>query len=186
VSARRFWILAAALPLVLVLAACGHKEAHPHYADTEGVYVDAGPLTYQVQLSRELNPYNIEDQTYLRGLAPGTPQPAKDEEWFAVFVWAKNQTHSAATTVDPTAFDITDTQGTKYQPMLLDPNVNPFAWTAQRLKPLGTEPAPDSLASYGPTQGALLLFKIKTSAYANRPLLLRIHGSSEASVSLDL
>ena len=54
--------------LCLALGACGHKEAHPHFADNEGVYVDAGPLTYQVQLSRELNPSNIEDQRYLSGL----------------------------------------------------------------------------------------------------------------------
>jgi hypothetical protein len=189
VRARRFWILASGLLLALTLAACGHREAHPHFADTEGGYVDAGPLTYQVQLSRELNPFNIEDQVYLRGLPAGTPKPAPDQEWFAIFLWAKNQTHSSATTIDPTLFDIVDTQGTKYRPMVLDANLNPFAWTTQTLKPLGTEPAPESIASYGPTQGAELLFKINTSAYANRPLLLQIRDPSQqvlATVSVDL
>jgi hypothetical protein len=189
VRARRFWILASGLMLALALAACGHKEAHPHVADTEGGYVDAGPLTYQVQLSRELNPFNIEDRVYLRGLPTGTPQPAADQEWFAIFLWAKNQTKSNAATVDPSLFTIVDTQGTKYQPMVLDPNLNPFAWTTRTLKPLGTEPAAESIASYGPTQGAELLFKINTSAYANRPLLLQIRGASQqvlATVSLDL
>jgi hypothetical protein len=175
--------------LALALGACGHKEAHPHFADTEGVYVDAGAITYQVQLSRELSPYNLEDQTYLSGLPSGTKPPNRDEEWFAIFVWATNQSGKTATTVDPTAFDIIDTQGSVYQPVLLDPAVNPFAWTAQTLKPLGTEPAPGSIAHYGPTQGGLLLFKINSSAYANRPLLLRIHGPENqiwATVSLDL
>lgn len=187
--ARRLCILACGLLLALALGACGHKEAHPTYADTEGGYVDAGPLTYQVQLSRELNPYDIEDQEYLKGLGPNTTQPNKDEEWFVIFVWAKNQTKSTVTSVDPTSFDIVDTQGTVYQPVLLDASVNPFAWTAQSLKPLGTEPGASSAASFGPTQGAELLFKIKTSAYANRPLLLQIHSPTHqvwASVSLDL
>jgi hypothetical protein len=175
--------------LALAIGACGHKEAHPHYADTEGVYVDAGPITYQVQLSRELNPYNLQDQTYLRGLPRGTTPPNRDQEWFAIFLWATNQSGKTATTADPTAFDIIDTQGTIYQPLLLDPIANPFAWIARVLRPGGTQPAPESIASYGPTQGALLLFKINASAYANRPLLLRIHGPGNqiwATVSLDL
>jgi hypothetical protein len=175
--------------LALVLGACGNKEAHPHYADTEGVYVDAGPITYQVQLSRELNPYNVEDVQYLRGLPAGTTRPKPDEEWFAVFLWASNQSGKTAATADPTAFDIIDTQGNIYQPILLDPIANPFAWTSQVLRPGETQPSPESVANYGPTQGGELLFKINTSAYSNRPLLLRIHGPSNqiwASVSLDL
>jgi hypothetical protein len=187
VSARRFWIIGCGLLLALGLGACGHKPAHPNAADSEGIYVDAGPLTYQVQLSRELNPSNIEDQGYLHGIPAATPQPRPDEEWFAIFLWAKNQTHSTATSAN--SFDIVDTQGNKYFPVPIDANVNPFAWTAQALKPLGTEPPPDSAASLGPTQGGELLFKINTSAYANRPLMLEIRGPSQqlwATVSLDL
>ncbi|MGZ4174069.1 MAG: hypothetical protein ACXVQR_06285 [Solirubrobacteraceae bacterium] len=175
--------------LALTLGACGHKEAHPHYADTEGVYVDAGPITYQVQLSRELNPYNVEDQEYLRGLPRGTTAPRPDQEWFGVFLWATNQSGRTAATADPTAFDIIDTRGTIYQPILLDPIANPFAWISRVLRPNGTQPSPESIAFYGPTQGDLLLFKINTSAYSNRPLLLRIHGPGRqvrATVSLDL
>jgi hypothetical protein len=60
------------------------------------------------------------------------------------------------------------------------------------LKPLGTEPAPDSTAYFGPTQGAELLFKLSDSAYSNRPVTLEIHppaGSNQdhpSTVSLDL
>jgi hypothetical protein len=87
------------------------------------------------------------------------------------------------------SFDIVDTQGNKYYPVPVNPQVNPYAWTEQTLKPLGTEPAPDTTASFGPTQGRLLLFKINTSAYANRPLTLEINAPGQAnpsSVSLDL
>lgn len=184
---RRLCILGIGVLFGLGLTACGHKEAHPRVGDSEGAYIDAGPITYQIQLSRELNPYNVEDQQYLRGLPAASAGPKPDEEWFAIFLWAKNQTHSTATTAN--SFDIIDTQGNKYLPLTLDPAVNPIAWTAQPLKPLGTEPAPDSLASFGPTQGGELLFKINTSAYSNRPLTLEIRGPQQqvwGSVTLDL
>jgi hypothetical protein len=167
------------------LTACGQKLGHPTAADNEGFYVDAGPITYQVQLSRELNPYSQEDRQYLVGINAAAPKP--DEEWFAIFLWAKNQTKSAQTTTD--SFDIVDTQGNTYYPIAINPQVNPYAWTTQTLKPLQSEPSPDTTALFGPTQGAELLFKINISAYSNRPLTLEIHAPGQASpstVSLDL
>jgi hypothetical protein len=171
--------------LGLVLGSCGHKESHPTVADNEGVYVDAGPITYQVQLSRELNPFSQEDRQYLVGLRASPPKP--DQEWFAVFMWAKNQTGSPQKTTD--SFDIVDTQGTTYRPVTLDPRLNAYAWKAQTLKPLQTQPAPDTVGAFGPTQGSELLFKINSSAYANRPLTLEIHAPGQptpSAVTLDL
>ncbi len=186
---RRITILACSLSLVLGFAACG-QQAHPHVADTlgtaaSGFYVDAGPVTYQVQLSRELSPYSQEDNGYLAGVSAPPPKP--DEEWFAVFVWAKNQTASDQTTTN--SFDIIDTAGNKYYPVALNPQVNPYAWSAQTLKPSATQPAPDTTATFGPTQGQELLFKINSVAYTNRPLTLEIHAAGQANptlVSLDL
>jgi hypothetical protein len=187
VSARRFWTLPCGLLLALGLAACGNKQAHPSVADNEGFYVDAGPITYQVELSRELNPFNIEDHGYLSGLPASATPPKPDEEWFAIFLWAKNQTGSNQTTAS--SFDLVDTQGNKYTPIAINSAVNPYAWTALTLKPSATEPAPNSTASEGPTQGSELLFKLNTSAYANRPVSLEILGQSQqvlATVSIDL
>ncbi|MGI8863469.1 MAG: hypothetical protein ACR2JH_03580 [Solirubrobacteraceae bacterium] len=178
-------LLAGALTLALGLAACGDKVSHPTVADNEGVYVDAGAVSYQVQVSRQLNPYNSEDRQYLNGV--DSPPPKPDQEWFAVFLYAKNETHSNQTTTD--SFDITDTQGNQYFPVAVNPSVNPYAWTAQTLQPLGTEPAPDTTAAFGPTQGALLLFKLDVSVYSSRPLTLEINSSDQAQpavVSLDL
>ncbi len=172
---------------MLGLSACGARGGKSTTADLEGFYVRAGQITYQVQLSRQLNPYSTEDKTYLTGLPAGTTPPSKNEMWFAVFLWAKNQGDTPATTTN--SFDITDTQGTTYYPIPLNPSVNPYAWTAQLLQPLGTEPAPDSAASFGPTQGGELLFKMNDSAYSNRPLTLNIHAagqSSPSTVTLDL
>jgi hypothetical protein len=187
VRPRRFWTLVPGLLLALGLTACGHKHAHPHVGDNEGIYVDAGPITYQVQLSRQLNPTAVEDKGYLAGLPATVTQPKPDEEWFAIFLWAKNQTHSTQTTAN--SFDIVDTQGNKYYPVALNTGINPYAWTPLSLKPLATEPVPNSTAAFGPTQGSELLFKINVSAYSNRPMELEIRGPSQqvwATVSLDL
>ncbi len=187
--ARRLWIAVFALTLALGLAACGHKQAHPHNADANNIggYVDAGPITYQLQISRILNPYSVEDSQYVKGLPAGTPALTPDQYWYGVFLWAKNQTSRAAITTDN--FTVVDTQGTVYHPIPLNPTLNPFAWAAQKLYPLQTEPAPDTTASDGPTQGGLVLFRIGSSAYANRPLTLHILGAddrTQATISLDL
>ena len=183
-SLRRLFLVVGALLVVLGTTACG-RIAHPTSADTEGVYVDAGPLTYQVQISRELNPFNIEDKEYLSGVS--APRPTPDQEWFAVFLWAKNETQSDHVTTN--SFDIKDTIGNRYYPIPINAAVNPYAWTATALKPLGIYPQPDSTAYFGPTQGGELLFKLNSSVYSNRPLTLEIYAAGQkrpTSVSLDL
>lgn len=177
------------LTLALGVAACGGNTQGPHVADAnnDGDYVDAGPITYQLQVSRVLNQYITEDSQYVQGLPAGTAAPTATQEWYGVFMWAKNQTSKPQTTSDN--FVVVDTEGNRYYPLKLDPSLNPYAWTSQTLQPLQTEPGPDTTASNGPTQGQLLLFKIGTSAYANRPLTLEILGSSNqklATISLDL
>jgi len=179
-------VLACAGSLAAGLGACGQKS-YPNAADANNVggYVQAGPITYQLQISRELNPYSIEDSGYLKGVT--APAPGPNEEWYGVFLWAKNQTHHAATTTD--SFDITDTQGNVYYPVPINAQLNPYAWTPQVLEPLATQPTPGSTAYSGATGGQLVLFKINISAYANRPLTLQIRAPGEArlsTITLDL
>jgi hypothetical protein len=182
-------VLLSVLVLTAGLSACGHKEAHPTQADAnnDGTYIDAGPITYQLQISRELNAYGTEDSAYVKGLPPGTGAPAANEFWYAVFMWAKNQTHHDYTTLAD--FHISDSSGDTYYPVKLDSNVNPFAWTPQTLAPNQVEPGPDTVASRGPTQGGLLLFKLPTTVYNNRPLTLWLVGPAGkrlGSISLNL
>lgn len=183
--------------LALVLGACG-KSKHPTSAsvgshptnanaNNNGFYVDAGPVTYQLQISRELNQFATEDSQYLTGLPRGTRRLKPDELWYGVFLWAKNQTGQMQKTSD--SFDIIDTQGNRYYPIKLNPLVNQYAWTSQTLRPLGTEPGPDTTANFGPTQGGLVLFRLNTSVYANRPLTFEIYASGQSkpsTISLDL
>jgi hypothetical protein len=183
---RRLLTLTSAAALAVGLAACG-KSNNPPTANNDGVYVEAGPITYQLQVSRELNQYATEDRQYLAGLPSGAGSLSANQEWYMVSLWAKNQTNRAANTSD--SFDIVDTQGNHYYPVAVNQSVNQYAWTSQSLAPGAIEPAPDTTASFGPTQGGLLLFKLNTTVYDNRPLTLEIHGSSGkvwGTISLDL
>lgn len=191
-------IALSALVLGLGVAACGNH--HPHLAGGEatghdaadannnGGYVDAGPITYQLQISRELNQYGVEDAQYIKGLPPGVSSSLGPTQlWYGVFLWAKNQTKQPQTTTD--SFEIVDTEGNTYHPIRLNAQANPFAWTAKQLQPLETEPIVNSVASEGPTQGELLLFKVPDSVYSNRPLILYILGAGNkklGSISLNL
>jgi hypothetical protein len=187
VSARRLWILACILGLALGVGACG-QVAQPSSAENDGVYVDAGPVTYQLQVSRELNPYTTEDRQYLVGLPSGTTSTGltANQLWYGVFVWAKNLTGKSQTTSEN--FSIVDSNGDTYYPIHLDTTINQWAWTTQVLGPSGVEPAPNTTASFGPTQGGLVLFKLPTTVYSNRPLTLQIVASSgqKGTISLDL
>jgi hypothetical protein len=188
VTLTRHSRLVACLGASLALAACGSaKHAYDATADNNGYYVKAGGLFYQLQISRELNQYSVEDHQYLVGLPPGTTRPKSNQLWYGVFLWAKNYTERPITSAG--SFDIVDTQGNKYYPLALDTSINQYAWSPQTLDPLGTEPGPETTASFGPTQGALLLFQLSTSAYDNRPLAFEIHpeGTTQTStISLDL
>jgi hypothetical protein len=183
---RRLRILVCAFALALGIAACGQTSQPPSTLNN-GVYVDAGPITYQLQISRELNPYATEDRQYLAGLPAGTTSPTPNQLWYGVFLWAKNQTNEPQPTAD--SFVIIDSSGGRYYPIRLDSSINGYAWTQQVLAPSAIEPAPNTTASFGPTQGGLLLFKLPTSVYSNRPLTLYIYphgGGKPGEISLDL
>jgi hypothetical protein len=150
-------------------------------------YLNVGPLIYEVQLSRELNPTDTEDAAYLKGLTPAQRKLAPGEEWFGVFLQVYNESsaqHPAATQIT-----ISDTQENVYSPTI--PNaINEFAYRSGLLQPKARIPALDTVAANGPTQGALLLYKIKIVSLDNRPLELKIvdplHPSQTAQAELDV
>jgi hypothetical protein len=173
--------------LAAVVAGCGNKTAVITTAETEGVYVDVGGLTYQVQLSRYLNPFDIEDKEYLHGLPAGTdPVLPGDETWFGVWMRVKN--YSGGPLTPTRTFTIVDTEGNKFEPVELDSASNPFAYEPILLQQSQVLPYPDTAAASGPIQGSLILFKLKTDALQNRPLRLEIEqaGAETAEVDLDL
>ena len=170
----------------LALGACGNKESRTTHGDTEGIYVDVGPLKYQVQISRLLNPTNLEDKGYLIDLPPGQTLGPK-EQWFAVFMRVENGSHHAAPVADE--YKIVDTEGNQYTPVQMGPK-NVFAYRTGELMGNSVLPAPDSPAAENTIQGAMLLFKIPVANFENRPLVLQIRSSAApnelATVNLDV
>ena len=178
----------AALCLLLAggLTACGAQQQTRTHADTEGPYLNVGALKYQVQVSRQLNPADIEDQVYLRGISARDSRLRPDETWFGVFVRAVNEGDRP----EPAApsFEIVDTQGRRFLPVAI--SANPFAYRPARVPPGGSLPAFGSTADLSSIGGSLVLFKLTLSALANRPLELVIRGGqrpvAEGSVELDV
>jgi hypothetical protein len=182
-------LTAVALLAALTLVACGGGDQAATHGESEGSYIQAGPLIYQVQMSRELNPSNVEDVEYLQGLAADTPRLAGDEEWFGVWLRVQNATGEAH--VSASDFKIVDTTGTEYEPIAL-PATNVFSYQPVSVESEDGQPVapdPESGAAAGPIQGSMLLFKLKTAVYANRPLELEItppDGGEPSTVVLDL
>jgi hypothetical protein len=183
----------AALLAILALGACGDSHTRVStgtYAGESGAaapYLDVGPLVYQVQISRQLNPFDVEDAAYLRGVPAAQRALAPGQEWFGVFMQVYNHTSRALPAA--TSLTVSDTQGNVYAPIVPDLS-NEFAYRAGLVPPNSRLPVPDSVASFGPTQGALLLYKIGIVSLDNRPLELRIVDPSEpsqrASAELDV
>lgn len=177
------WVLAA----TLAVGACGNKEEIVTHGETEGVYVDVGELKYQVQISRQLNPYSVEDKAYLVGIPPQDRELKDDEVWFAVFIRVQNETKHALSPAEE--FEIEDTQETVYRPLELAPT-NLFAYRPTRMPPASLIPQVDSVAAEGTIQGSLLLFKIPGPSLDNRPLELVIKspipGGDPGTVDLDV
>jgi hypothetical protein len=187
-------VLVAAFALAaLVLGACGDSHTRVTtgtYAGESGQnapYLNVGPLIYEVQLSRELNPYDTEDRAYLTGLTPAQRTLHPGEEWFGVFVQVYNETHEPHPAA--TSFTISDTEGNVYAPLPIAA-VNEFAYRALTVPPKGRIPELNTVAADGPTQGALLLYKIKLASLDNRPLEIKVvdpqNPSQTASAELDV
>jgi hypothetical protein len=190
---RKLPLLAAALLVALALGACGDshtKVTTGTYAGESGQnapYLDVGPLIYEVQLSRQLNPTNSEDSAYLQGLTPAGQKLEPGQEWFAVFVQVYN--NSSRSLTPASEIKLHDTQGNTYLP-LVPSQINPFAYRPLAVPAKGQLPMPDTVPDFGPTQGALLLYKIDTASLDNRPLELTIvdptNPSQAASAELDV
>ena len=186
---RRLLVISAAVLCALFAAGCGNKEEVVTEAHTEGIYLDVDHLKYQVQISRYMNPNDVEDRSYLAGLPSSTSQPGGDETWFGVFIRVQNTTDE--TIAPANDFMIVDTQDKKYRPVPIDTNVNPFAFKPGIAVPGNTIfPLSSSAAGQGPIQGSLLLFKVPYANLQNRPLEFEIsdpaNPSKKASVALDV
>jgi hypothetical protein len=188
-SLRTALVLAAGA-LAIIAGGCGRTTLTGVTQDQLSAgaepYFNVGKVTYQVQLSQALNPFDTTDVQYLAGV-PGAQDLAANQLWYGVWLWAKNQTNKVVDSAD--TFKIVDSEGTVYSPTPLSPSVNPYAWASEPLSQNQIEPIAGSTASNGPNGGGLVLFKLNESIYSNRPLTLEIFkpgSSTPVKVSLDL
>jgi hypothetical protein len=187
---RRLASLLAALLVSGGLSACGVHESKGRVrtADTEGVYLDISGLKYQVQVSRQLNPYDDQDKAYLAGIPADQVKLKPDEVWFGVFMRVQNESGEAR---QPSAdLTITDTQDVVYRPLTLDAR-NLYAYRPDEpIPPREVYPLVDTPGYDTPSRGALILFKITLTSLNNRPLELKIEGrkapQQEGIVDLDV
>jgi hypothetical protein len=175
---RRPLVLLVALLASGGLAACGNhpdEDARVVRAQNEGLYLDIGELKYQVQISRQLNPYDVQDRSLLAGIPASERRLKSDEVWFGVFLRVQNETDRAL--MPSGDMKIVDTQEEEFRPLQLDAT-NLFAYRstdpvpANDVVPLSDTPAYDT-----PVRGSMLLFKLTLTALGNRPLELEIEGS---------
>jgi hypothetical protein len=190
---RKPTIVGALALVALALGACGNSHTRVTtgtYAGESGKtapYLNVGPLVYEVQISRELNPANPEDAAYLQGLTPLEAKLGPGEEWLAVSLQVYNENHAA----EQASSDITlaDTQGNLYT--ALQPGAaNLYAYRGGTVRSNGKLPEPGTPASYGPSQGELLLYKIKVISLDNRPIEIKIRNpldpQESANAELDV
>jgi hypothetical protein len=176
--------LAPALLAVLALGGCGDSHTRittGTYAGESGAnapYLYVGPLIYEVQLSRQLNPANTEDAAFLAGLTPEQRKLEPGQEWFAVFMQVYNQTNQPHAASD--SFTIEDTQENRYTPVL-PAETNQFAYRAGTVQANNQIPLAGTIAAEDSAQGLVLLYKIQIVSLDNRPLELKIASPENPS-----
>jgi hypothetical protein len=145
----------------------------------EGEPLELGDLSYNIQITRELNRFSTEDAAYLEG----APVLRRGQEYLGVFMQVTNQGDEAAVVPDP--IRIVDTRGTTYDQVRYSND-----WTLDPgtpIEPGDTVPGVETVAKNGPVQGSLILFAIDEEANENRPLTLEIPGPDEVGkIVLDL
>lgn len=178
-------VLALAI-LAALFAGCG-SDSDRTVADTEGIYLNIGGLKYQIEMSRYVNPADVEDSEYLVGVPEGSVEPAADETLFGVWIRVQNVSDEPRPAAD--TWEIHDTQEQVYRPIPIDTDINPFAYDAIDVPPNTVFPLASSAAGQGPIQASLLLFKLKTESLQNRPLELKFSngpGGETGTYDLDV
>ncbi len=172
-----FLLLAILLAAFSALAAgCGTEE---ETEVNEGEPLELGEITYDLQITRFLNPDSPDDSAYLSA----APPLAEGQQYLGVFLRVTNEGEEP--NVVPQPLKIVDTRGTIYYQEEVD---NPFALVpGTPLAPDESVPGPETAAANGPIEGSLVLFALDEGATENRPLQLLVPGADGVGkIELDL
>jgi hypothetical protein len=168
-------ILAVAAPLGL--AACGDEEPGVDEPAREGLALELDGITYNVFITRQLNPRVPPDDAYVTDEAPA------GETLYGVFIQVCNHSNEAHQTVEN--FIVKDNQGNEFEPEEL-PEDNHFAYSPRTLDPDECIPEAGSVAQLGPSAGTMLLFQFPLENTENRPLELELEGESGEGLTFEL
>ncbi len=173
-----------ALGLVTFLVAgalsvgCGEREADEPVV--EGEPLEIGEVRYNVLITRFLNPDDVSDSEYL----VGAPEEPVGESYLGVFIQIVNEGEEATPTA--TDYTVVDSESNAYKPIELEGNTYALEPGAE-IDAEGELPAPDTTASEGAIQGALLLYLVEDGISENRPLELDIQSDvGDGVVELDI
>ena len=168
--------LLAALALAGAVSACGEEE---ETEVVEGEPVEVAELSYNVGLTRFLNPDDNEDAEYLVGLPAAEPGTS----YLGVFLTIENETSEPRASAD--RYTVHDTLDTEYETVESE---SPYALDVAAEVPAdGDLPLPDTTAATGPNHGSLLIFHVDDEVSENRPLRLGVESSAgSGEVILDI
>ena len=174
-------VLAAVIAIAagVVLSGCDTAPENANQV-TEGQGIKLDDLLFNVQITRELNPFDTEDKAYLVGQKPLGP----DQYYLGVFMRVDNEGDASAQV--PTDMSVVDTVGDAFKPLSSN---SLFALKLGDTIHAGDQlPEAESTAANGPIQGSMVLFRIDSSAIQDRPLTLHITTStgSTGEVELDI
>ena len=168
-------LLAVAAPLGL--AACGDEEPGVDEPAREGLALELDGVTYNVFITRQLNPRVAPDGAYVTDEAP--PGSAL----WGIFIQVCNHSDEAHETVSD--FIMKDNQENEFEPEDL-PVDNAFAYAPRTLDPDECIPEAGSVAQLGPSAGSMLLFQLPLQTTENRPLELEMEAESGDTLTFEL
>lgn len=157
------------------------KQVKRIESENEGTRIYLDGAFYQIQISRLLNPKDVEDSFYLKG----QPTQAKGDSYFGVFLYVTNEDQDRR--VLPIAAEkmkIVSASGDEFEPV----EVKTPGWGYEP-SPIGKGamlPVPNTPAFVGPIRGGLVLFRIPNADLDDRPLELEIKALNDKTGTIRL
>jgi hypothetical protein len=160
--------IAALVGLVVVaFAVSGCNKDVQAIEAKEGGRVYMGNLFYQVNLSRMLNPKDVEDSYYLQG----QPTPAPGDTYFGVFMRVDNETqHHRILPIGTDDMKIVTASGDVFKPIKV--NAPGWGYAPSPIGYRGVIPVGNTPAYIGPIRGGLILFRMSQTDLNARPVKL--------------
>ena len=140
--ARLLRIVLSTALVAVVAAGCGSEDASAvPIAETEGLYLDVNGLKYQIEMSRYMNPNDVEDREYFDRAAGGHRGPPTGRDLLRRLGPGREQSPRTRRCRPRRVWEIHDTQENVYRPIAVDTEINPFVFEPVDVPPKTVHPA---------------------------------------------